>query len=106
MLHLEIATLDDTGRVVVQASGELREPASDSLLELAEKLARARVRSVDLDLAGVTAADVAGVRALTVLRAALDDLDVELTICNADLKLYPVDWHAVPQTDPFARTAR
>jgi anti-anti-sigma regulatory factor len=101
--QLTVTNLID--RAVIRAHGQLCESDGEALQRIANELTRAGSRRIELDLAGVTAADVGGVRALIDLHATLEQAGVDLTICNANPHLYPVDWHSVPRTDFGGRRA-
>lgn len=84
--------------VAVDIAGELDESGGNALRSVAGQLARGGVHHVDLDLAGVTAADLHGVRALDEVRVALERAGTELRILRANLVDYPIDWHAIAHT--------
>jgi anti-anti-sigma regulatory factor len=97
--QLSVTVTDLVDRTVVRAHGQLYEADGVLLQRIATDLTRSGSRRVELDLAGITAADVAGVRALIDLHASLEQAGVDLVFCNANPDLYPVDWHPVPRTD-------
>ncbi len=83
---------------VIHATGDLGESGGALLRTLAIRLAHSGVHHVDLNLAGITAADLCGVRSLTDMRATLHNAGIDLQICYANLASYPLDWQAVPAT--------
>jgi anti-anti-sigma regulatory factor len=83
----------------LHAHGHLDAAGGVVLREVAQTLAAARSRSVQLDLTGVTSADIAGVRSLEDFRDTLEHAGSVVLICNADVALYPLDWHHIIRTD-------
>jgi anti-anti-sigma regulatory factor len=91
-------TVDATAdRAVIHADGELDEAGGALLCQAVGGLAVERQR-VELNLSGITAADVAGVRALDAVRAATEAAGAELLIHHEDRIAYPIDWHWVPHS--------
>ncbi len=84
---------------VIRADGLLDEAGGEALLMTARRLARAGLHRVELDLSGITSADLSGVRALDDARGTLEKSGAQLTIYNANVASYPTDWHSIPLTD-------
>jgi anti-anti-sigma regulatory factor len=100
--HLLVRIARDPDGAVIYAAGVLDEAGGRVLQGAAASLLRTRPAQLQLDLSGVTAADLAGVRALARFRIAVEQSGAELVIRNAHADSYPVDWHTVPHTDKFA----
>jgi anti-anti-sigma factor len=88
-------------RVVIHVQGELDEACGEQLQDAARSLDQTRPRRIELDLSGVTGADLAGVRAVQDLRTSIEDTGAELVIHDVGAQVYPIDWHAVPRTNRF-----
>jgi anti-anti-sigma regulatory factor len=98
---LVVAVNASADRAVIHADGELDKAGGEVLRRAVAGLA-AELPRVELNLSGVTAADLAGVRALDAVRAAIEAAGAELTIHHADRIVYPIDWHSVPHSTTFA----
>jgi anti-anti-sigma factor len=73
----------DVARVVI--SGELDNGSAPRLISMAHDLAAPPVRGIELDCAGVTFLDSAGVRALIVSRKEAADMGVDLVLVHPSL---------------------
>lgn len=94
-LMINVAATAD--RAVIHAEGELDEAGGALLCQAVGALAL-DLQRIELNLSGITAADLAGVRALEAARAAIEATGAELMIHHADGIAYPIDWHWVPHS--------
>ena len=96
--QLELTVSAGIDCTVIRADGVLDGPGGALLHGATAQLDPARLRHLELDLGGVTSADLAGVRALADLRAMLRLAGSELVIHNANPACYPTDWQVVSHT--------
>jgi hypothetical protein len=98
LLTIVLTTVGD--RVIIQADGALDAAGGDLLLDAVRDVGCGLV-TFELDLRGVTAADLAGVRSLHTLRAAVEDFGANFVIRYANSAAFPTDWQTVPASRGF-----